>query len=151
MSRSVAALSLIPILLASVSVPPPAAADEIRGAWLTREYHLADGTVHPLSGTIFFAETRWQVLFFVLDADGEPRRGSAEGGTYSVDGDRLEFRHEHNLSVGQGMEGLAESALRMTVRSAANAEAEPARFELSGDQLIIFFPSGNRMRFERAR
>lgn len=149
MSRALLMATLLLPVMAVAAAAPVRPAAEVRGAWSTVEYRLADGTVHPLSGTIFFAQGRWQVLFFVLDGDGVPHRGSAEGGTYTVDGDALVFRHEHNLSAGAPMEALPASPLRMTVRPPAAAQAEPTRFEIDGDSLTIYFPSGNSMRFER--
>lgn len=121
----------------------------IQGAWEATEYRLADGNTHALAGTIFFSEHHWQVLFFVLE-DAAPRRGSAEGGTYTLDGEALVFWHQHNLSVGEEVAGLAASPLRMTARLPADAESEAARVEVDGERLTLFFPSGNRMTFARA-
>jgi len=56
-----------------------AAPGDIVGAWEAQTYLLSTGEEHSLAGKIFFAASDWQVVFFVLDADGTPRRGSAEG------------------------------------------------------------------------
>ena len=139
------------ILLAVVAVPGEAgAAGELLGAWTAVEYQLADGNTHRVAGTIFFTESNWQVLFFVLDGDGNPQRGSAEGGTYTLDGEELVFWHQHNLSIGHELAGLEASPLRMTVRASDEAQPEPTRVELLGDRLTLLFPSGNRMSFVRA-
>ena len=98
--------------------------------------------------------TSTQVLFFVVDEDGVARRGSAEGGSYTLEGDRLTFRHRYNLSAGEAMEGLPASELRMQLLGAggeAGGEAvEPCTIEVSTRRLTIHFPSGNRMIFSRA-
>ena len=123
---------------------------EIRGAWQAETYILRDGPRHPLGGTIFFTESDWTVLFFVLDENGEPQRGSAEGGTYTLEGDRLTFLHYFNLSGGEAVEGLAASEWSMRVRETGESLSEPCTVELSDQRLTIHFPSGNQMVFSRS-
>ena len=120
---------------------------DIRGAWTAETYALADGTRHTVHGRIFFTDSEWQVLFFVMEGD-DPRRGSGEGGTYTLDGDRLVFTHLFNLSAGEAVAGLPESPLRMEVRH-DDGPAEPTRIEIERDRLVIHFPSGNSMEFRR--
>lgn len=124
--------------------------DALRGAWHTDRYILQEGTEHEVEGLIFFTETDWAVLFFVTGVDGEPRRGSAEGGTYTADGRNLVFRHHYNLSYGDAVSGLAESPLRMSLAGDDDAAAEPCELELEGDRLTLSFPSGNSMTFLRS-
>ncbi len=131
------------------AVGTQAAVSGIEGAWRAETYALAGGAEHPVDGTIFFAGDAWQVLFFVLDEGGVARRGSAEGGRYALEGDRLTFHHRYNLSAGEEMEGLPATELRMQIREAAGAAVEPCTIELSADRLTIRFPSGNRMTFSR--
>ena len=109
---------------------------------------LENGTEHQLSGHIFFDAHEWTVLFFVHNTDG-PKRGSAEGGTYTLEGDGLVFTHFYNLSVGSEMEGLAEAALQMTSRPRGTGTEEPSTIDITGDVLTIYFPSGNSMIFRR--
>jgi len=127
-----------------------AAAQDLQGAWRAETYVLAGSVSHPIDGMIFFTATDWTVLFFVLDQEGVSHRGSGEGGTYVLEGDRLTFRHRYNLSAGEEMEGLPASALRMQVSDAAGAAVEPCTIELSEEWLTIHFPSGNRMMFSRS-
>jgi len=141
--RQAAILSIL--LLAGV----PASA-QLPGAWSPEAYVLADGTELSVSGLIFFTDEDWTVLFFVTGNDGEPVRGSGEGGTYSLDGERLTFRHNFHMSAGASIGGLPEAPLRMNVRDAADAASEPCRIELGEDSLTIHFPSGNRMDFRRS-
>ena len=140
---------------AGQSGPPEAADSEatapsaLAGAWDALEYRLAGGAAHPLRGQIFFTDSDWTVLFFVLDDSGEPRRGSAEGGTYTLTGDQLVFTHLYNFSQGAEMEGLPAADLRMTARS-GDGPTEPSRITRSGEDLTIHFPSGNEMVFRRS-
>ncbi len=123
----------------------------LEGAWIAQRYIMAHGAEHEVRGRIFFTERDWQVLFFVMDGDGVAQRGSAEGGGYTLDGDRLLFTHEFNLSGGAAMEGLAAADFSMTVRDEEGALLEPTNIEVSGDVLTLHFPSGNRMTFGRRR
>lgn len=147
-----AALAACAIAVGGTGQLPPAAGPTsglLEGAWTPVEYVLAEGARHRVDGRIFFTATDWTVLFFVLD-EGVPRRGSGEGGTYEVEGDRLVFRHRYHLSGGEAMAGLPESPLRMRVTGPGEAAREDARFEIEGDRLTIRFPSGNRMVFIRS-
>lgn len=122
--------------------------ESIAGAWEAQSYLLSTGEEHALAGKIFFTATDWQVVFFVLDADGSVKRGSAEGGTYATEGDSLTFMHRFNLSVGDSLPGLPADDLRMVVHESMTAEA--AHFGVDHDTLTLFFPSGNEMRFQRS-
>ena len=121
----------------------------IQGIWEAERYLLAGGEVHPVTGRIVFGQGEWQVVFFVLDSMGVARRGSAEGGAYTVRGDTVTFRHRFNFSFGEALPGLPESPLRMEVTAATEAAREPTRFEIQGERLTLFFPSGNSMDFRR--
>lgn len=141
----------VKIFLAVLCAGPVLAEDSpIAGSWSTESYVLKDGTELSVSGLIFFTQADWTVLFFVEDGSGNPARGSGEGGTYELDGDRLTFQHTLHLSAGSAVGSLAEAPLRMVVREAAEAASEPCRIELDGSQLTIHFPSGNRMGFSRS-
>lgn len=120
------------------------------GAWRTQTYVLEDGPTHRVEGMIFFTESDWSVLFFVVDDEGNPQRGSAEGGTYDLDGDALTFTHLYNASGGHAVEGLPASEWSMRVNERDQAPTEPTRIDLSGEQLTIYFPSGNHMTFTRS-
>lgn len=148
---------LLPILLvalgymglsrASVAAPR----EGIEGVWDARTYRLAGGSRHPVRGRIFFQDGHWQVLFFVMDASGNPQRGSGEGGTYELVGDQLTFQHELNLSAGEAVSGLPEAPLRMIARRPEQSVPEAARAAVVGEALTLWFPTGNRLHFERAK
>jgi hypothetical protein len=138
--------------VAVLLAPLPAAgqtASDIRGAWAAERYVMAGGAVHDVAGRIFFAERDWQVLFFVLDEAGRVRRGSGEGGGYTLNEDRLVFTHLFNLSAGSEMEGLPAQELQMIVRAETDAPEEPTTIDIDGNRLTLFFPSGNRLTFRR--
>jgi hypothetical protein len=147
-------LSLAPIALSLTlatagAFQPRADVLDLRGAWQPETYLLKDGARHAVDGLIFFTERDWTVLFFVKDAEGQPRRGSAEGGTYTLAGDKLVFTHKYNLSAGSALAGLPESPLRMRVAEGAAASNESCTIEIDGDRLTIRFTSGNAMTFRR--
>ncbi len=127
----------------------PASA-QITGAWNPESYVLKDGSEYTVSGFIFFTKSDWTVLFFVEDEEGNVRRGSGEGGTYTLDGNRLTFTHFYNLSAGDALGSLAASPLRMSVREAAEAATEACEVEVGEASMTIRFPSGNRMVFARS-
>lgn len=114
----------------------------ILGSWHPELYTLKDGTERPVAGLIFLTERDWTVLFFEL-ADGSPARGSGEGGTYTLSGDRLVFTHLYHLSGGS-------TPLKMSVKQPGEAETEPCQVELGAETMTIRFPSGNRMLFRRS-
>lgn len=134
------------VLLLTVS---PASA-QISGAWSPERYVLKDGTELEVTGLIFFTEKDWTVLFFVKGENGKVLRGSGEGGTYELDGDRLTFTHYYHLSAGEEVATLEESPLRMSVKNAAEAASEPCTVEVGETSMTIHFPSGNRMEFTRS-
>ena len=152
----VATLAAGIVVAGSVMLAPPRLAasqqsgaepESIVGAWEAQSYLLSTGEEHAIAGKIFFTATDWQVVFFVLDADGTARRGSAEGGAYLTEGENLTFMHRFNLSTGEALPGLPAGELRMVVHETMTTEA--ARFAIDHDTLTLFFPSGNEMRFRR--
>ena len=135
---------------AATALPASAQDQDVEGAWQAETYVLKGGAEHRVEGRIFFTESDWQVLFFVVDERGDIKRGSAEGGTYTLEGDALTFWHLHNFSTGEAMEGLAEAPLRMVYRDLENAPQEPSNVYAAGERLTLAFPSGNRLLFTRS-
>ncbi|MDA0329782.1 MAG: hypothetical protein O2958_12340 [Gemmatimonadetes bacterium] len=149
MVRSIPFAMATVLLIATGGAAQSSNAPAVLGAWTAERYEMAGGGEHEVQGRIFFTARDWQVLFFVIGADGTARRGSAEGGTYTLDGEQLVFTHLFNLSVGEEMRGLPAAALRMTSRSPEGAPLEPTEIDVEGDVLTFHFPSGNRMIFRR--
>ena len=98
----------------------------LQGAWTAQRYLLAGGEEHEVRGRIFFTERDWQVLFFVMDGDGVARRGSSEGGRYTLEGDRLTFTHEFNVSGGEAIAGLPAADFSMTAPTSNASRANPS-------------------------
>ncbi len=134
-------------------VSPQSSADspDVRGSWKPETYRLKSGPVHKVTGLITFTEQDWSVLYFIVTDEG-PRRGSGEGGTYTLEGDQLTFRHLYNLSGGHAVDGFEASELSMKVRppNTEDAPAEPCTITIKDDLLTISFPSGNQMTFRRS-
>ncbi len=147
-------LTAITLAAVAFSRATPVRAQEndptLQGAWAAENYVLKDGNSHPVTGRIFFTSTEWTVLFFVMDEAGEPRRGSGEGGTYTLRGDRLVFSHLFNFSAGDQLPGLPAAPMQMISREASEAQTEPSTIRVAGNALTIFFPSGNRLTFSRS-
>ena len=141
----------VPGAAATTSPRSEAGSLDIRGAWKPETYRLRSGPVHEVTGLISFTEKDWSVLFFIVTDEG-PQRGSGEGGTYTLEGDKLTFRHLYNLSGGHAVDGFEASELSMRVRpaDAEDAPAEPCTITIEEDLLTIFFPSGNQMTFRRS-
>jgi hypothetical protein len=144
--RPALAVAIVAVLGSTPPLALHAQGPAVEGGWIARDYALATGATHEVRGQIHFDESRWMVLFFVMDGE-TAARGSAEGGRYTLDGDTITFEHLHHLSVGEALEGLPASPLRMETRR--DGALEPARVEVDGDELTLHFPSGNRMRFVR--
>jgi len=142
-------LALLFLLTSFGCQAPDDPSDPLEGAWKPTAYDLKSGESHSIDGSIFFQDGRWLVLFYVLDPDGNPVRGSAEGGAYSTLGDRLSLSHLSNLSSGEALPGLEASALRMVLRREGEGTPEECGYRIEGDRLTIDFPSGNAMQFIR--
>lgn len=144
---------VLTLLLGACGTPPePAAAQgtDLDGAWRADQYELVSGTSHSLAGHILFVDGEWNVLFYVLDGMGEPARMSAEGGTFTRSGEDLVFTHLYFAAQGEAVEGLEASPFEMRVNR-GDPVVEPSTATVEGDRLTLFFPSGNRMTFQRAQ
>ena len=123
-------------------------APQIQGAWHPEQYILPNGITHDVDGLIVFTESDWNVLFFVTD-NGEPRRASAEGGSYFLRGDRLILTHDYNFVYGDEVRGLAATPPSYRILGAA-AATELCTVEMTEDFMTLSFPSGNFMTFRRS-
>lgn len=128
----------------------PAAVTDLRGGWALDTYLLKDGTRRPLAGRLVFTDREWLVLYFITERD-VPQRGSAEGGTYTLSGDRLVFTHLFNMTGERPVGGGAEASLKMELHEQSRAPAEPCRIVVDGERLTIqFLPSGNSILLRRS-
>jgi hypothetical protein len=118
------------------------------GGWQAQKYFLKNGSEYPLLGQILFTQKNWTVLYLVV-VDGKPQRGSGEGGDYTVEGDSVTFIHHFMVSTpADAIPGLKAQPQRSLQWDPPNVE--PARFEVKGDQLTLFMPSGNRLTWTRS-
>src|SRR5919206_3076274 len=78
---------------------------DLRGSWKSETYTLKDGTRHVIPGLLMFTKSDWTTLW-VITVDGKAMRGAGEGGTYTVSGNKLTFRHLYNVSGGKAVAGM---------------------------------------------
>ncbi len=119
-------------------------ASALKGTWRPELYVMKDSDELSVTGQIFFSDKNWQVLFFVLNENGDPVRASAEGGDYILEQDNLTFYHLYNYS---GNDQNAPSMLR--VFNQETKQEESCTIKLVGENLTIYFPSGNSMIFKK--
>ena len=147
----VVAISLSPVAWADTPVTTPSthhAPNPLIGGWKADTYFLKDGSTYPLLGQIIFGEKNWSVLYIVLQ-DGKPQRGSGEGGDYVLDGKNLTFIHHFMIStLAPAIPGLKEQPMRSLQWE--KDLVEPASFEVVGDRMTLFMPSGNRLTWTRS-
>ena len=119
-------------------------ASSLKGTWRPELYVMKDSDELSVTGQIFFSDKNWQVLFFVLNEKGDPVRASAEGGDYILEQDNLTFYHLYNYS---GNDQNTPSMLR--VFNQETKQEESCTIKLVGENLTIYFPSGNSMIFKK--
>jgi hypothetical protein len=133
---------------AADSAPHRSAANPLLGGWKAEHYYLKDGSSYPLLGQILFTRKNWTVLFIVVK-DGKAQRGSGEGGDYTVDGNKVVFIHHYVASTpAPAIAGLKEQPARALEWQPSHAES--SRFDVQGDRLTLFMPSGNRLTWTRS-
>jgi hypothetical protein len=132
---------------AAESASPALAGNPLIGGWKADHYYLKDGSNYPLLGQILFTRKNWTVLFIVVK-DGMPQRGSGEGGDYTVDGNKVVFVHYYIVSTpAPAIAGLTEQPLRAMEWDKSRVEA--STFDVQGDRMTLFMPSGNRLTWTR--
>jgi hypothetical protein len=103
------------------------------GAWRTARY-IVSGNATDLDGVLLLVDGQWSTLYFVGGAEGP--WGSAEAGTYEIDGNLLSFRHRLMFQGGGGR------PLHIT-QAASHVETCP--ITVTDNSLTIQFPSGNTL------
>jgi hypothetical protein len=150
MMRRTLTITFVTLVIAASQVWRIHAADaDVRGGWRSEIYTLKDGTRHDMPGLIVFTKSDWVVLW-TITVDGKAVRGSGEGGTYTLSGNKLTFTHLFNVSGGDAVTGLAAAPLHVAANAPDRAPVEPATIRLEGDRLTIDFPSGNQILFRRS-
>lgn len=127
---------------------PRQAPNPLIGGWQAEHYYLKDGSDYPLLGQILFTRKNWTVLYIVVK-DGKPQRGSGEGGDYTVEGNKVTFVHHFIASTpADGIPGLKAQELRAWRWDKELVEG--ATFDVKGEQMTLFMPSGNRLTWTRS-
>jgi hypothetical protein len=135
-------------VLAADSAPPCSTENPLVGGWKAENYYLKNGSSYHLLGQILFTSRNWTVLFIVVK-DGKPQRGSGEGGDYTVDGNKVVFTHHYVASTpAPAIAGLKEQPARALEWEPSHAEN--STFDVQGDRLTLFMPSGNRLTWTRS-
>ena len=142
-------LVAVAFVLAASSVD--AQVEDVRGAWHADTYVLKDGAKHHVDGLMLFSDRDWAVVYFVENAEGKPQRGAGEGGTYTLEGDRLVLTRDYLVIAGNAIGSLLPIPLRFDAPGVTKPVVEVCRLEVAGDRITIEFPSGNRMGFLRRR
>ncbi|MEQ9423569.1 MAG: hypothetical protein RJQ09_04065 [Cyclobacteriaceae bacterium] len=121
--------------------------ESLIGAWQPQRYILQNGSTVDVDGHIFFSQSEWSVVFFTVDENGDVLNGSAEGGDYALDGNRLTFRHKYNMSdIDKGNSTQLRKELK---KSSGEYTEETCKIEIKEGVLAIYFPSGNAMIFAK--
>ncbi len=111
----------------------------VHGAWRTATY-IVKGNATEIDGVLLLVDGRWSTLYFVPGPEGP--WGSAEAGSYELNGRTLSFHHRLVFQGGGGR------PLHLT-QTATHVDACP--ITLSGDTLTIQFPSANTLVCHRLR
>ena len=119
----------------------------LSGFWIPKKYLMSNGESKDVYGHISFGKNQWSVVFFILDEEGNPTSGSAEGGEFMLEDDNLTFWHYYNFAdISKGTSGN----LNKTIYKEDQRQKELCRIEIDEDILVIYFPSGNAMIFSKS-
>lgn len=130
MPRSLPAIAVL-LLFPRFAAPAPS----VNGAWRLDSYVL-DGKDVPVSGTLIFTEDHFGMVYR-MGASGDSGRG--HGGTYRVEGDRIQFSIPFWLQLVDGVP-----------RVMAESSEAGSLFQIEGDQLMLRFENEAVQRFTRA-
>jgi hypothetical protein len=152
LKRNIASLSLAAVSWAVLAIGASATraaepGNPLIGGWRAEHYYLKDGSDYPLLGQILFTEKNFQVIYIVVQ-DGKPQRGSGEGGDYTVEANNVTFIHHYIAAP----EAPAIKGLKAQTKEAKKWEqdlVEHSTFDVKGDELTLFMPSGNRLTWTR--
>jgi hypothetical protein len=144
-------LALVSAIGLASGAVPQAQSPGIQDAWYADSYVLKDGEEHHVEGLMLFSEHDWAVVYFVDDERGTPQRAAGEGGTYTLDGNRLVLTRLYLTISSNPLKSLPAIPLRFDVPANKDPVIERCTIELDAERLEITFPSGNRMGFRRSR
>ena len=112
-----------------------ASENKLVGAWDTHSY-VIDGKSHALDGIIIFTENYFAGTAYSSFSGGEMDDSNANAGTYTIEGNNVTFQQQVQIHIRPGDE-------KEPIFYGKDVP-EAATFEIDGDDLTIYFPSGTK-------
>jgi len=112
-----------------------ASENRLIGVWDTHTY-VVEGKSHALDGIIIFTENYFAGTAYSSFSGGEMDDSNANAGTYTIDGNKLTFQQQVQIHIRPGDE-------KEPIFYGKDVPEE-ATFEVKGDNLTIYFPSGSK-------
>ena len=112
-----------------------ASENRLVGAWDTHSY-VIEGKNHPLDGIIVFTENYFAGTAYSSFSGGEMDDSNANAGTYTIEGNNVTFQQQVQIHIRPGDE-------KEPIFYGKDVP-EAATFEIDGDNLTIYFPSGTK-------
>ncbi len=117
-----------------------ASGNKLVGAWDTHTY-VIEGESHSLDGIIIFTENYFAGTAYSSFSGGEMDDSNANAGTYTIDGNNVTFQQQVQIHIRPGDE-------KEPIFYGKDVPEE-ATFEVDGDNLTIYFPSGTKYMAKR--
>lgn len=112
-----------------------ASENKLVGVWDTHTY-VVEGKNHALDGIIIFTENYFAGTAYSSFSGGEMDDSNANAGTYTIDGNKVTFQQQVQIHIRPG--DKKEPIFY------GKDVPEEATFEVDGDNLTIYFPSGSK-------
>ena len=112
-----------------------ASENKLVGAWDTHSY-VIEGKSHALDGIIIFTENYFAGTAYSSFSGGEMDDSNANAGTYTIEGNNVTFQQQVQIHIRPGDE-------KEPIFYGKDVP-EAATFEIDGDDLTIYFPSGTK-------
>ena len=125
-------------LVAFLALFPPsleASENELVGVWNTHTY-VVEGKSYALDGIIIFTKNYFAGTAYSSFSGGEMDDSNANAGTYTIDGNKVTFQQQVQIHIRPGDE-------KEPIFYGKDVPEE-ATFEVDGDNLTIYFPSGTK-------
>ena len=98
--------------------------------------YVVEGKNHALDGIIIFTENYFAGTAYSSFSGGEMDDSNANAGTYTIDGNKVTFQQQVQIHIRPG--DKKEPIFY------GKDVPEEATFEVDGDNLTIYFPSGSK-------
>ena len=123
------------VFLVLLSHTLEASENKLVGVWDTHTY-VVEGKNHALDGIIIFTENYFAGTAYSSFSGGEMDDSNANAGTYTIDGNKVTFQQQVQIHIRPG--DKKEPIFY------GKDVPEEATFEIDGDNLTIYFPSGSK-------